>query len=89
VAFRPDYADVDNNLGIIFREQGDLKKARRAFERANELSPTTGMSYRALASMKRVVRGNQHYGAMERSAREVQSLPMVDQKELHFALGKP
>ena len=35
----PSYAQAHNNLGIAFEHQGELDKARLAYERALELAP--------------------------------------------------
>lgn len=39
----PTYASAFNNLGIAYENQGDLDKARTAYERALELEPGNAM----------------------------------------------
>ncbi len=39
----PTYAAAHNNLAIAYEQQGDLEKARAAYERALELEPKNAM----------------------------------------------
>ena len=88
LAFKPDYAMAHYNLGTALHDLGRFEEAQSACERAIELMPTSGRHYRALVSMRRVVTGDRYLAAMEKLAQDMPSLPMEDQKELHFALGK-
>jgi Flp pilus assembly protein TadD len=39
----PTYAQAFNNLGIAYEQQGDLAKAREAYERAMQLEPNNAL----------------------------------------------
>jgi Flp pilus assembly protein TadD len=39
----PTYAHAFNNLGIAYEQQGDLAKAREAYERAMQLEPNNAL----------------------------------------------
>jgi tetratricopeptide (TPR) repeat protein len=88
VMLKPDFAQCHGDLACALRDLGRLIEAQRAYERAIELAPRTGLHYRHLLNTKRVVGGDPHLAAMESMAREMNSLPPEDQKQLHFALGK-
>jgi tetratricopeptide (TPR) repeat protein len=78
----------NNNLGIALKEQGQFDEAQRASERALQLAPRNGLYYRQLFNGMRVVAGDRGLAAAEKLAEDMASLPVGDQKELHFALGK-
>jgi len=88
IALKPDYAEAHNNLGIALKEQGQFDEAQRASERALQLAPRNGLYYRQLFDGMRVVAGDRGLAAAEKLAEDMASLPVGDQKELHFALGK-
>ena len=88
LAFKPDIAETYYNLGIALRELGQFDEAQRAYERALELEPRNGWYYRQLFDGRRVVAGDRHLAAAEKLVEDMTSLPIEDQRELHFALGK-
>jgi tetratricopeptide (TPR) repeat protein len=88
LSLRPDFAEAQHNLGNALLELGKLEEARRAYEKAIEQEPKGGRHYRALFNMRRAVVGDRHLAAMEMLARVISSLPVTEQIELHFALGK-
>ena len=88
LALKPDFAEAYYNLGITLRELGQLDDAYRACERAVELAPKIGQYHRQLLYGRRVVAGDRALAAAEKLAEDMTSLPMEDQRELHFALGK-
>jgi tetratricopeptide (TPR) repeat protein len=88
IALRPGVAEVHNNLGNVLRDLGQLQDAQRAYETAIELAPRTGRFYRHLFETRRTVAADPHLAAMETLARDMPSLPVPEQIELHFALGK-
>ena len=88
VALKPDFAEAHNSLGNALKDQGQFDEAQRAYERAVELGPRSGRYYHQLLYGWRVVAGDRHLAAAEKLAEDMASLPMGDQKELHFALGK-
>ncbi|MGE3578593.1 MAG: tetratricopeptide repeat protein [Vicinamibacterales bacterium] len=40
VEIDPTYAEAFNNLGVAYEHEGDLEKARQAYEKAVKLSPS-------------------------------------------------
>jgi Tfp pilus assembly protein PilF len=40
VEIDPSYAEAFNNLGVAYEHEGDLEKARQAYEKAVKLSPS-------------------------------------------------
>ncbi len=88
IAFKPDLAETYYNLGIALRELGQFDEAQRAYERALELEPRNGWYYRQLFDGRRVIAGDRHLAAAEKLVEDMTSLPIEDQRELHFALGK-
>lgn len=88
LSLRPDFAEAQHNLGNALLEMGKLEEARHAYEKAIDLEPRGGRHYRALFNMRRAVAGDRHLAAMEMLERGMSSLPVTEQIELHFALGK-
>jgi tetratricopeptide (TPR) repeat protein len=88
IALKPDFAEAYHNLGIAFEEQGQFDEAQRASEKALELAPRNGRYYRQLFDGRRIVAGDRGLAAAEKLAEDMASLPVEDQRELHFALGK-
>jgi tetratricopeptide (TPR) repeat protein len=88
IELKPDLAEAHNGLGNALRELGQLDEAQRAYQRALELAPRTGLYYRYLFYTRRVVAGDLGLAAAEKLAEDMTSLPIEDQRELHFALGK-
>jgi tetratricopeptide (TPR) repeat protein len=88
LAIMPDCAGVYSNLGKALLNQGRLEQARQAYEKAIALEPGTARHYRSLLDVRRIAAGDPHLARMEKLAETVTSLPIVDQTELHFALGR-
>jgi tetratricopeptide (TPR) repeat protein len=88
LAIRPENASALANMGLALQEIGRIEDARRAFERAIELEPRSGRLYRNLADCKRFSRDDPRLAAMGALARDIDSLPEDEQRQLHFALGK-
>ncbi len=88
IELKPDLAEAHNGLGNALRELGQFDEAQRAYQRALELAPRTGLYYRYLFYSRRVVAGDRSLAAAEKLAEDMTSLPIEDQRELHFALGK-
>ena len=88
IALNPDYAEAHNNLGNALKEQGQFDEAQRAYQRALELAPRSGRYYHQLFDGRRVAAEDRHLAAAQKLAEDMASLPIGDQKELHFALGK-
>jgi tetratricopeptide (TPR) repeat protein len=88
IALKPNNGETYYNLANALRELGQFDEAQRASERALELAPRNGRYYRQLFDGERVVAGDRRLAAAETLAEDMASLPIEDQKELHFALGK-
>ena len=88
IGLKPDFAEAYYFLSIALRELGQFDEAQHASERALELEPKNGRYYRQLFYGKRVIAGDRRLAAAETLAEDMASLPMEDQRELHFALGK-
>jgi tetratricopeptide (TPR) repeat protein len=88
IELKPDFSEALNNLGNALNQQGQFDEAHRACERALELAPRSGRSYHQLFDSRRVVAGERHLVVAEKLAEDMASLPIEDQRELHFALGK-
>jgi tetratricopeptide (TPR) repeat protein len=88
LGIRPDCADTHANLGIALESLGRIDEATRAFEKAIEYAPAAARFYRWLFHSKKAVTGDRQVVAMIELAQRMMSLPLGEQIELHFALGK-
>jgi tetratricopeptide (TPR) repeat protein len=88
IACMPDYAQAHYNLGVVLHALGDLAKAQAAYENAVDLAPGIPRYYRALLDVRQVAAGDRYVTRMESLAQNMASLPMQEQQELHFTLGK-
>jgi tetratricopeptide (TPR) repeat protein len=88
LTLKPGYADAFTNIGNALMEMGRLDEARRAFETAIELQPRRAKFYRNLIDSKRFSSGDPHLAAMRDLAQDAAALPVSEQIDLHFALGK-
>jgi tetratricopeptide (TPR) repeat protein len=85
---KPDYADGYSNLGFALAELGELDEARNALESAVKLAPANANAYRLAADLKRFCANDPYLAAMEKLARDMNSLSPEEQIDLHFALAK-
>jgi tetratricopeptide (TPR) repeat protein len=88
IAIRPDDAELYSNLGHALQALGKLDQASHAFERAIALTPRKGRYYWSLANSKRFTPNDSHLRAMQELARDLDTLHVDEQIELHFALGR-
>jgi tetratricopeptide (TPR) repeat protein len=88
LVLKPELAQAHGNLGNTLHDQGKLADAVAHFEKAIELAPRSGRHYRLLLNVRRAVAGDRYLTDMENLAQAMPSLPIGDQTELHFALGK-
>ncbi len=83
----PNDARLLISLGHIHNTQGDRDKAVTAFKQAYELSPRFGDAYWSLANTKSYKFDDQQISAMQ-NAEASSEIPLIDQVQINFALGK-
>ena len=89
LTIKPDHVDALRNLGDALSALGKLDEAIALFEKAIAAAPRTAASlYYNLAVCKRISASDPHLAAMQQWTREMESLKVKDQINLHFALGK-
>lgn len=85
---RGKYPEALANLGLLLVELGRTDEARQALEQAIECAPRRANFYRHIAYTKTFSTDDPHLATMKDLARSVDRLPLDQQMELHFALGK-
>ena len=88
VEARPNQPEFHGDFGHALHAAGKLSEASNAFARAISLTPGKIRYFWNLANSKRFAPADKHLIAMQEFARDSSSLPMDEQVELHFALGK-
>jgi tetratricopeptide (TPR) repeat protein len=88
VGIKPDFTDARCNIGMALKEQGKLDEARALLEGTLEFAPWSAITYRALSYVKKFCANDPHLAAMEKLARDIESLTPEEQIDLHFALAK-
>jgi tetratricopeptide (TPR) repeat protein len=88
LAIDPNNVRAHNLRGGALQALGRVDEAIRAFETAIALAPTKTAAYLNLTAARRVIAADPNVTAMEKLAREIDSLGVDDQIGLHFALGK-
>jgi tetratricopeptide (TPR) repeat protein len=88
IALKANYDAAHANLGQALIQLGRISEARTALEAAIRLAPRKAQYQRFLAELIRVVPGDPLLTTLEELARDPRKLPIDDQIELHFALGK-
>lgn len=84
----PNFAAAHANRGLTYGTLGRLDEARGSFEMAIALDPGRPKYYRGLTDTKKISPGDPILAALEELARGRSRLPIDEQIELHFALGK-
>ncbi len=88
IALKPNFAEAYNNLGALLKHHGRLAEARRVVEHVLQLLPRNALHFLNLSDVRHFSAGDHHLTAMEEFARNIASLPLKQQIELHFALAK-
>jgi Flp pilus assembly protein TadD len=88
IALKPNFAEAYNNLAALLKQRGRPAEARRVLEQALQLLRRHALHLLSLSEVTHFSAGDPHLTAMEELARDSASLPVKQQIELHFALGK-
>ena len=88
IELKPSFADAYNNLGATLKYLGRLNDARRAVEQALELAPQNVSYFLNLSDVRHFGAGDPYLSTMEQLVKNIASLPVKQQIELHFALAK-
>jgi tetratricopeptide (TPR) repeat protein len=88
LAIDPNYAAALNKKGRLLYVLGRLDESRALIERAIAADPGKSGNHLVLSEMKRFVPGDPQLAAMEKLLPGIESRPVQDQVDLHFALGK-
>jgi tetratricopeptide (TPR) repeat protein len=87
-ALKPDFADAHNNLGATLKFLGRVAEAQQSVVRALQLQPRNPSFFLNLSELKRFNRGDSDLASLEELARDIETLPVKKQIDLHFALAK-
>lgn len=88
-SLRPGYAQAYSNMGDALRELGDAVGARSAYDEAVRLDPDRPSFYRRRGdTMRYSDTDDPRLVVMGKLLQGIESLPMGEQVELHFALAK-
>jgi Flp pilus assembly protein TadD len=85
---KPNFAEAHNNLGAVLKHLGRLADARRVAEQAVHLVPQNALHFLNLSDVRHFSADDPYLAAMEMFSRNINSLPVKQQIELHFALAK-
>ncbi|MFT8676153.1 MAG: sulfotransferase [Acetobacter sp.] len=85
---RPDDAPSHVALGRVLRETGQIEAARQAFRKAIALAPDRLDSYAGLIRITHFTADDPALLALRALAAKADTLPVPEQVDLHFALGK-
>jgi Flp pilus assembly protein TadD len=88
IALKPTFAEAYNNLAALLKHRGRLAEARRVVEHTLQFLPRNALHFLNLSDVNHFSVGDPHLTAMEELARDISSLPVKQQIELHFALAK-
>ena len=88
VEARPNQPEFHSDFAHALHAAGNLGEAGSAFARAISLTPGKVRYFWNLVNSKRFTAADKHLATMQEFARHSSSLPVEEQIELHFALGK-
>lgn len=84
----PENLTVKRNLGHVYKELGQFAEARRTYEEVLVRNPRDGQIYEKLAQMRRFSATDLPQCCALEAILMDRTLPTIDRKCLHFALGK-
>lgn len=87
LAVNPAFASATCNLGNVLLKAGDIDGATACFERALALEPRHGGFHWCLVNIRAGAIDAGHLARMERLGTEIDTLPLAQQIDLHFALA--
>jgi len=88
LAINPDVAAAHHGLGNAYVALGRIAEAQQAFDRAVTLEPRNPEFYRGFAEAASMRAEDPHFLSMQDLERDIDSLSVDHQTELHFALAK-
>ena len=88
LSLSPGNVEAYDCIGYALAELGDGDGARQSFKKALQLEPTRTKSLFGLANAYTIAEDDPILAVMHELAKNVNSLPIFDQVQLHFALGK-
>ncbi len=88
IALKPSFGEAHSNLGATLKQLGRMEEACRVTEQALRLPPPDALRYLNLSELRQFTAGDPYLADMEEFARDIASLPVKQQIELHFALAK-
>ena len=87
IKLKPDFAAAHNGLGAALMDAGQLAAARESLQEAVRLEPGNARYRRGVGIVTRFAADDPRLAEMEALIKDA-ALPVPDQIELHFALGK-
>ncbi len=88
VALNPRFAELHHSLGVVLMELGRFDEAYRAIERGIEIEPGRTAFYLSLSDCRRFDTSNRHFKALQKLGKSLERLPLDQQVEWHFTMGK-
>ena len=87
ISIKPNYADVYNNIGVVFAGQGDLKKAIESYEKAIKIESDFASAHHNLSALKKYKSNDQQINQMQ-ALLDSNSLNLSSKIYLNFAMAK-
>ena len=87
ISLKPDYAEVFQHLGNIQVIKGNMKSAKKYFEKAIFFKPSLAGSHRMLSSLTKYTSYDNHINQMEQICCNY-NYSDENRSEVYFALGK-
>ena len=88
VVLNPRFSELHHSLGVVLMQLGRFGEAYRAIERAIEIEPGRTAFYLSLSDCRRFDASNRHFKCLQKLGKSLERLPLDQQVERHFAMGK-